>query len=1620
VEASAVDLSPDRLHTILEDGEFVLCRSRDAADTPSPPRSLLVVIPRSEHPRPQIVRMLEHEHSLRDELHPAWAVRSLALTTRDGRAALVLEDPGGELLVQGTGTPMEIAEVLRVGAGLAAALRQLHGRGLIHKDIKPANVMTDRRTGQVWLRGLGIASRVPRERRLPEPPEIIAGTLAYMAPEQTGWMNRSIDGRSDLYAVGIVLYELLTGSLPFTASDPMAWVHAHIARRPVPPAERLNVIPDVVSAIVMKLLAKTAEDRYQTAAGVERDLRRCLAHWEADRRIDVFRLAEHDTPDRLLIPEKLYGRGREIDTLLGAFERVVASGTPELVLVSGYSGIGKSSVVNELHRVLVPPRGLFASGKFDQYKRDIPYTTLAQAFQSLLRPLLARSEPELSKWRDMFHDALGPNAKLMVNLVPELQLIIGEPPPVPDLPLQDAQRRFQFVLRRFIGVFAKAEHPLALFLDDLQWLDSATLDLVEDLLTQSDVRHLMLIGAYRDNEVNSSHPLMRKLDAIRKAGTPVQEIVLAPLTREDLAELITASFHCEPERATALAELIHEKTAGNPFFAIQFVCALVEEGLLAFDHSEGQWSWDLNGIRTKGYTDNVVELMVGKLNRLPVETQKALQQLACLGNTAQTSTLSMVCETSEEEVHSDLWEARRLELIVRSEDSYKFVHDRVQEAAYFPISVESRAAAHLRIGRLLNSHTPPEKREEAIFDIVNQYNRGVALITSRDEREQMAELNLLAGTRAKASSAYASALKYLVAGAALLPEDSWERRHELIFALELHRAECEFLTGALEAAEQRLNVLVTRAETTIERAAVTGLRVDLYVMLDQYTRAIAVGLDYLRGLGVEWSPHPTNQDVDREYERIWSQLGSRTIEDLIELPLMTDAASLATMDVITLIAPAAFFTEPNLHDLAVCWAVNLSLERGNSDASSDAYVRLGLTASQRFGDYWAAYRFGQLAYQLIEQCGFKRFQARTYHHIATHLIPCAKHVRAARDLLRRSFQIANESGDLLYASYVCNALNQNLQSAGDALGDVQLDVEHALEFVRTVAHRFSVDIVSSQLGYVRNLRGLTRQFGSFDDGQFDEHRMEGHFSENPNLTFPEWWYWILKLQAHFHAGDYPSALRAARRVERLPSLSRLLSMAADYHLFSALSHAASCDSGTPEQREEHMAALAAHHSEFIAWAETCPANFENLAALVGAEIARLEGRELDAERLYEQGIRLAREQGFVQNEGLAYELAARFYGARGFEPFADLYLRNARHCYRRWGADGKVRQLDEQYPRLSQGEPTPDSRATIGAPVEQLELATVLKVSQAVSSEIVLEKLVDTVLRTAIEHAGAERGVLIVPRDDDLRIQAQASTTTSATAIVLSETPISSADVPESVVRYAARTHESVNLEDASTQGGFSNDEYIRGAHARSVLCLPLLQQGRLMALLYLENNLAAGVFTPARMAVLNVLAAQAAMSLEKTRLFQELQQREAKIRRLIDANIVGVLVSNLDGRVIEANDAVLNMVGYSRDDLTSGRTRWTDWTPPEWRAVSERAIEQIRVHGKCDLFEKEYVRKDGSRVPVLVAAAAIDGTNGENVAFVLDLTERKRAEEAQTRAEAELQQARTALAHRQRVSMLG
>jgi PAS domain S-box-containing protein len=1589
------DLSEYTLETLHSNEEFVLCRGcRRTGASPHPP-SVLVLMVRSEHPRPQSVRMLEHEHSLRAELDRTWAVPPVELMQYEGRTVLLLKDPGGEPLDQLAGTPMEMGQFLRVAIGLSAAVRQLHGRGLIHKDLKPANVMIEPSTGQVWLMGFGIASRLPRERQSAEPPEFIAGTFAYMAPEQTGRMNRSIDSRSDLYALGVTLYEMLTGTLPFTASDPMEWVHCHIAKQPPAPGERRKDVPHSVSGIITKLLAKTAEERYQTAAGLESDLRRCLAEWDCEHCIGEFPLGADDRPDRLLIPEKLYGREREVETLLASFDRVVKSGTPELVLVSGYSGIGKSSVVNELHKVLVPPRGLFASGKFDQYKRDIPYATLAQAFQSLIRPLLSKSEADLNSWREALGEALGPNGLLIVDLVPELKLIIGEQPPIPELPPQQAQSRFQLVFRRFIRVFARPKHPLALFLDDLQWLDAATLDLLEDLLTQSDLQHLMLIGAYRDNEVDATHPLARKLEAVKNGGAKIEEITLAPLASEHLGRLIADAFRCEPERAAPLAQLVHGKTSGNPFFALQFMSALAEEGLLSFDHDAARWSWDLNRIHAKGYTDNVVDLMAGRLTRLPVETQKVLQQLACLGNVAEIAMLCMVRGTGPGAVHADLWEAVRQELIVRLPGSYTFVHDRVQEAAYSLIPEELRAAAHLRIGRLLGARTPAEKREETIFEIVNQLNRGALLMTSRQERSQLAELNLIAGRRAKNSAAYRSALNYFSTGIGLLGDGLWESQQGPAYRLSFEQADCEFLSRNFDEALRLFHALLAHARTTLEQAEIHRVVVDIHTAKIEIEEAIACGLGALRLLGIDIPRHPSPEEVAREYDAIWKNLNGRAIEDLIDLPLMTDPEVEAALGILVILFVPAMAVDRNLVLLCSCHMLNMTIRHGNCDASVMAYGCLGMNLGPYSGDYRRGFQFGRLGYDLVAKRQLVAYKAQIEYIIGTFLSFWNEPRTLAIEHLYSAFKATVAAGDLNIASYVCDHLVSHKLAAGEPLDKLYVESEAFLDFTRKAKFDPSCQIITRTQRFIQAMRGFTADVSTWSSADFDEDEYERRM-ERYEWTSIVCGYHIMKLQTRVISGDYHAAIMARARATPLLWANTGMVQEAEYHFYGALALAAYYNEASADERSDLLAALKAHHQQLELWAQTCPENFENRSTLVAAERARIEGRDVDAMRLYQQAVRSACTNTFVHYEALANEVAARFYRGHGLEEVAHLYVGNARRCYLRWGADGKVRQLDESYPHLREEQPVAGPRSTIGTPIERLELATVLKISQTLSSEIVLEKLINALLRTAIEHAGAERGLLIMPRRADLRIQAEAITGGSSVTIDLCDAPISSAELPEPVIQYAARTQESVILDDASARGSFSNDEYIRREHARSILCLPLVKQGRLIALLYLENNLAANVFTPARIAVLNVLASAAAISLENSRLYHELQEREAKIRRLVDANIVGVLIANLEGQILEANDAFLQMVWYTREDVTSGRLHWTELTPPEWHAATERAVEQLRASGTCEIYEKEYFRSDGSRVPVLITATVVGDSQSETLVFVLDLTERNRLRQAQ------------------------
>jgi PAS domain S-box-containing protein len=1502
---------------VYQNGDFSVYRASRDTDH----RSVLIKVPASSRPSPSILRRLEHEYDIARGLDPTRVARALGLVRRGGALALVLEGGEVESLVSRLASPLPVAQFLSIALGIAEALVEVHRHDLVHKDIRPENVFVDA-NGHVWLTGFGIASRLPRERQAPESPEVIAGTLAYMAPEQTGRMNRSVDARSDLYALGVTLYQMLTGVLPFNAADPMEWVHCHIARPPPPPENRSGKIPESLVAMVLKLLAKPPEERYQTAVGLAADLRYCLREWETRGLLEPFALGAHDTPDRLLISEKLYGRENEVGALLASFERIVSSGLPEFVLLSGYSGIGKTSVVNELHKVLVPPRGLFAGGKFDQLKRDIPYATLGEAFQSLVRQILAKSDAEVGLWREALRNAVGAKGQLLVDLIPALELVMGKQPSLPDVPPKDAQNRFQRVFRQFLGVFARPEHPLVVFLDDLQWIDPATLQLLEHVMTQPEVHHLLLIGAYRDNEVGPSHPLMLALDSIRKTGTTrLQEIALAPLVRDDVVRLVAEALYCERERARPLAWLLHEKTGGNPFFAIQFLTSLVEENLLVFDSGSAGWTWDLAHLQARNYTDNVAELMVGKLNRLGDATREATKQLACLGNAAETATLILIQQRPAAAIHAELWEAVREGLIVRREGAYKFVHDRVREAAYSLVPEDRRAGVHLRIGRLLAEGMNGDPFDAQLFDIVGHFNRGAALLVDKDEKERVAKFNLCAGRKAKASTAYASARVYLASGMSLLDEADWIRRYELMFSLCFERAECEFLSSNFEEANNYVAVLLERATSKIDKARAFRLKIEMYTVKMENSQAIGSALECLRLFDIDLTAHPTGVQIEAGHAAVSESLQGRSIEALIDSPLTTDPEIQAAMQTLSLAIRPGLLFDANLCALLVCHLVRLSVKHGVTGASAYGYVCFGLMLAGDFHRYVDGYRFAKLGRDLVEKHGFVTYTPKVYV-VSTLAAFWTQPLTYVLDLQRAAFRIAMEAGDLITACHGWLHALTTLHLQGESLDVFWREAETAVEFARQAKFQEIADIIATQQRFIASVLGRPLERYTLGGELFDEAAFEARLNVDRKVMLL-WWHGTLKLQECFLFGKYEIAFEASAKIKTLletmegtmvGQTARLL----DYIFYTALTVAALYDQASAEQQREWRELLTAHFEQLREWDETNGSTFRDKVALVAAETARIDGRNEEAMRLYEEAIKTAHKNGFVQNEAVANELASRFYGKGGFETIARAYLKEARYAYIRWGANGKVRQLEDQHSWLVES-PAAHSHGIIATTPERLDLMTVIKASQAISGELVVERLVETLLRIVFENAGAQEGYLFVEPGGEVFAATHLQGGKMQVAARQVEAP-SASDAPASIIQYVKRTRETVILPDASTGAGeFSGDPYLRLVRPRSVLCMPILHQTQLAGVLYLENNLATGAFTPERCAVLAMISSQAAISLEIARLYADLQRSQADLQSqtyllqlILDSIADGVSVANERGEITLRNPAAGNILGLA------------------------------------------------------------------------------------------------------------
>ncbi|SEL45825.1 Predicted ATPase [Stigmatella aurantiaca] len=1481
------------LGTIRATGSNVLFQAvREADGLP-----VIIKTPMAASPSPSEIERYRREFAILQRLRDVRGVaRPYAFERLHERPLLLLERVQGQALSESTGQPLGLSRFLSLALSLASTLGEVHHRNVIHKDIKPSNIIVEP-SGEARLIDFGVATLQQVEHLDAAPAHLIEGTLAYMSPEQTGRMNRVVDYRTDFYSLGVTFYELLTGRRPFQGKDALEWFHAHMAQKPRPPHELNPQVPLAVSAIVLKLLAKVAEERYQSAEGLQADLERCrLAQGQGAQ--EVFPLGTQDTPTRFQLPQQLYGREAQVATLLEGFERVSRTGQPELFLVSGYSGIGKSSLVNELHKPVVQRRGFFLSSKFDQFQRDLPYATLAQFLRRLVQQLLAGSDEEIARWRQQVNQAWEGHGQWLVDLVPQLEVLVGPQPPLPEAPSGEAQRRFYRVVRQFLAVFATPEHPMVVFLDDLQWADLASLQLLAQLLSPQECLPVLWISAYRDNEVGASHPLVHVLAEVRKAGARVTDIRLGPLSVNQVEHLVAEAL---PGAGRALiapfAALVHQKTGGNPFFLLQLLVALHQDGLLVRAPGGG-WQWDAEGVQARGYSENIVGFMVGKLRQFPPGTQHLLRLAACVGNVFSLQLLGALAGLSAEgEVEHGIEHALQEGMLVRAgPEQYRFLHDRIQQAAHSLLSEPERKAIHLRIGRMMLKRLTEEEVRESLFDVVSQLNAGVDLIDSPAERHHLARLNAEAGYKAKASVALRPAITYLENAFSLIPGDPWETDPELAFALRLEQARCELMNGNSAGALQLAGELRLRARTRSEAVAVYMLRQDAHFSASEYQQGQACILECLALLGMPLPENPTWEEAVAAHEEAWTLLGTRPIESLIELPLMTSPDMKLVVSALFKLGITAYPTHHPLLIVLLSRVVSLTLRHGFVDASAPGFAWFGIVTGAYFKRYWEGLAFARLALALVERHnlpGHRGGVVMGLEFVSYWTQPLPK----VHELALDGFQQALQVGDVVAPPFLSVYFVTNRLGMGHNLDEVYQESLVRGEFLSKTGFLEPQELLFVAQRYIQQMRGHSLSFGTLNGEGFDEQSFEAGLPGR--ITGSRSAYWIIKLQSRFMCGAYAEARHAADKAREFLWTTAGSLPAREFHVYRALTLAACFEDATPEEQRQFLEDIQRHQEQLAEWARHCPENFLALERMVSAERARIEGRPDAAARGFEEAIRSARENGATQYVGLANELAANFWRTRQAPVAAQSFALEARAAYRQWGAVSKVQHLESLWPAPTALAETQASLSTHSTDSARIDALTVVKAQQAVSSEIVLERLVTTLLHAAIENAGAQKGALLLLNGDTLTVAALSDASPEG------ENP----GLPWTLLSYVRRTREHVLIGDASKPHSFSSDAYLAQSGARSVLCLPLLRQEQFSGALYLENNLATNAFSPARLTLLGHLASQAAISIENARLYEDVQRAKAELRQANEA-----LEQRVEERTRELKQAQVRLVDTARE----------------------------------------------------------------------------------------------------------
>ncbi len=1567
---------------------------------------------------------IKHEFDLLKGISIKGVVRPVTLEKSPNGLALILEDfearPLAEVIHEKS---LDLEDMLGISANLALILGELHRSNIIHKDLQPENIFINKDTCEVWLVDFSIASFLPRETPDISNPDIIEGTLAYMSPEQTGRMNRDVDYRTDFYSFGVTLYEMLTGQLPFQNTDPLELVHCHLARQPSPLFHLNSDIPDVISNLVLKLLAKTAEERYRSAWGLKADLAECLRQLRATKRIEPFQLATKDISDKFRISQKLYGREQEIEILLKLFDNV-GEGASELVIVAGYSGVGKTSLVKEVYKPITEKKGYFISGKFNQFHRSVPYSALVAAFQDLTHQILTESERQLSFWKERLLKALGFNGRIIIDVIPEVELIIGPQPAVKELGSDEAHNRFIRVFLNFVRAFCREDHPLVIFLDDLQWVDTATLNLLELMMVDDEMSYLFLIGAYRDNEVSPVHPLMISVDTLQKQNVYPHRITLTPLNLEHISAMVADTLNSNESITKPLAEIIANKTGGNPFFVNQFLTMLHQEKLLRLSGESTSWVWNQAEVESLGITDNVVDLLIYRLRHMPPETQEALQMAACIGNRFDLNTLSLITGNFPQDTLKCLMPALQEELIVstlrlRSSgakemsgplhiESFRFQHDRVHQAAYAIINKAERKPIHVQIGRVLLESSETNKLEEEIFDVITHLNFGAEFIDGHTERLELAELNLIAGRKARGSAAFEPAFDFFKTGIDLLPEDYWQSQYKLALNLYVECLEAARLSGNYKEMEHYYESVRQNAESLLDVIGMYQSRIRACMAQNKLSEALNTAREILDYLGENITENPTESKAQTAIQETMSVLGDRQIEDLVNLPKMTDPMKLAAVRILVDVTSAVYIGAPQMSAFFICKQVDLSINYGNTEDAAFSYSAFGALLCKLGEDIESGYRFGQLGIALLRRFNIKEFEAKVYHAVSTYISHWKDPIRNTMELALEGYRSGIEAGDFEFAGYNVYCRSKHSLLAGKQLNTISEEMALYGNAIRKLKQETPYHFNQIFRQTALNLMGKCDDPTLLIGEAYDEREMLPlHHRANDRLALM--YFNFSKLMICYLFGSFPKAVACADLAEKelliLPGGPLAYSV---FHFYDSLARLALCDTCPETELGLYMAKAVENQKKLKVWGSHAPSNYLHKFQLVEAELCRINGKHEEAIDHYDRAIELAKENDYVNEEALAYELAAKFWLSKGKHEFAGPFIQKAYTCYLRWGAVKKAALIEKEYPQLladirADSEPFVPETLTADTTGKQsssagLDLATIMKASQAISSEILLDKLLITLMRHVIENAGAERGSLIMEVDGELKLAAQGD----AKGYESTFQPYLSLEEGEylspAIVNYVARTRENVVLDNALQEGIFTGDPYVQSQRLKSVLCIPILNKFRLSVILYLENRLIPSVFSTDRLEMLKVLASQIAISIENARLYDDRKKAEEEYRSIFENAVEGIFQSTVQGHFISVNPAMARILGYeSPEELIRTVIDVSNQlyvNPADRKELIANLQNRKGVKG----FELQFLRKDGSRMwaslhvrPVYDDAGNLKIIEG----FFADITERRRETDA-------------------------